>query len=75
MHLPRSPRRRTAVWAVAVITATAALSGPATAFAQSAADPNPVTAKVDSALLDTVAKGKESTFFVVLKSQADLSAA
>ncbi|MDX3765324.1 S8 family serine peptidase [Streptomyces sp. NBC_01707] len=75
MHLPRSPRRRTAVWAAAVITATAALSGPATAFAQSAADPNPVTAKVDSALLDTVAKGKESTFFVVLKSQADLSAA
>ncbi|MFD3491427.1 S8 family serine peptidase [Streptomyces sp. NPDC058690] len=75
MHLPRSPRRRTAVWAAAAITATAALSGPAPAFAQSAADPNPVTAKVDSAVLDTVAKGKESTFFVVLKSQADLSAA
>ncbi|MFB7309610.1 S8 family serine peptidase [Streptomyces sp. NPDC056192] len=75
MHLPRSPRRRTAVWAAAAITATAALSGPAPAFAQSAADPNPVTAKVDSAVLDTVANGKESTFFVVLKSQADLSAA
>ncbi|MET7634917.1 MULTISPECIES: S8 family serine peptidase [unclassified Streptomyces] len=75
MHLPRSPRRRTAVWAAAAITATAALSGPAPAFAQSAADPNPVTAKVDSAVLDTVAKGKESTFFVVLKSRADLSAA
>ncbi|MET8269509.1 hypothetical protein [Streptomyces sp. NPDC005096] len=75
MHLPRSPRRRTAVWAAAAITATAALSGPAPAFAQSAADPSPVTAKVDSAVLDTVAKGKESTFFVVLKSQADLSAA
>ncbi|MET8512173.1 S8 family serine peptidase [Streptomyces sp. NPDC005077] len=75
MHLPRSPRRRTAVWAAAAITATAALCGPAPAFAQSAADPSPVTAKVDSAVLDTVAKGKESTFFVVLKSQADLSAA
>ncbi|WP_392875627.1 S8 family serine peptidase [Streptomyces sp. LN499] len=75
MHLPRSPRRRTAVWAAAAITATAALSGPAPAFAQSAADPSPVTAKVDSAVLDTVAKGKESTFFVVLKKQADLSAA
>ncbi|MGW5271704.1 S8 family serine peptidase [Streptomyces sp. NPDC004044] len=75
MHLPRSPRRRTAVWAAAAITAAAALSGPAPAFAQSAADPSPVTAKVDSAVLDTVEDGKESTFFVVLKPQADLSAA
>ncbi|MGY4904376.1 S8 family serine peptidase [Streptomyces sp. 900116325] len=75
MHLPRSPRRRTAVWAAAAITAAAALSGPAPAFAQSAADPSPVTAKVDSAVLDTVEDGKESTFFVVLRPQADLSAA
>ncbi|MET7858594.1 S8 family serine peptidase [Streptomyces sp. NPDC005318] len=75
MHLPRSPRRRTAVWAAAAITAAAALSGPAPAFAQPAADTNPVTAKVDSAVLDTVEHGKESTFFVVLKPQADLSAA
>ncbi|MET8125289.1 S8 family serine peptidase [Streptomyces sp. NPDC005065] len=75
MHLPRSPRRRTAAWAVAAVTAAAVLTGPAPAFAQPAADTSPVTAKVDSAVLDTVAKGKESTFFVVLKSQADLSAA
>ncbi|WP_392669297.1 S8 family serine peptidase [Streptomyces sp. LN785] len=75
MHLPRFPRRRTAVWAAAAITAAAVLSGPAPAFAQATTDASPVTAKVDSAVLDTVAKGEESTFFVVLRSQADLSAA
>ncbi|MGY5030044.1 hypothetical protein ACWC9U_03465 [Streptomyces sp. 900116325] len=75
MRLPRSPRRRTAVWAAAAITAAAALCGPAPAFARSATDPSPATAKVDPAVLDTVAKGKEPTFFVVLRRQADLSAA
>ncbi|MFB7220299.1 S8 family serine peptidase [Streptomyces sp. NPDC056227] len=75
MHLPRSPRRRTAAWAAAAMTAAAVLTGPAPAFAQPATDPSPVTAKVESAVLDTVEHGKESTFFVVLESQADLSAA
>ncbi|MFG2558641.1 S8 family serine peptidase [Streptomyces sp. NPDC048496] len=75
MHLPRSPRRRTAAWAAAAMTAAAVLTGPAPAFAQSATDTSPVTAKVDSAVLDTVEHGKESTFFVVLKPRADLSAA
>ncbi|MFD4941190.1 S8 family serine peptidase [Streptomyces sp. NPDC058239] len=84
MHLPRSPRRRSAAWAAAAITAAAVLIGPAPAFAQSGtavtgtAAKNTAarnTAKVDSAVLDTVEKGEESTFFVVLKKQADLSAA
>ncbi|MGW1086302.1 S8 family serine peptidase [Streptomyces sp. NPDC002596] len=75
MHLPRSPRRRTAAWAAAAMTAAAVLTGPAPAFAQPATDPSPVTAKVESAVLETVERGKESTFFVVLESQADLSAA
>ncbi|WP_327247230.1 S8 family serine peptidase [Streptomyces sp. NBC_01320] len=75
MHLPRSPRRRTAAWAAAAMTAAAVLTGPAPAFAQPATDPSPVSAKVESAVLDTVEHGKESTFFVVLESQADLSAA
>ncbi|MFD9600571.1 S8 family serine peptidase [Streptomyces sp. NPDC059970] len=84
MHLPRSPRRRSAAWAAAAITAAAVLTGPAPAFAQSgtavtgtAAKSTAAknTAEVDSAVLDTVRKGKESTFFVVLKKQADLSAA
>ncbi|MFE7704828.1 S8 family serine peptidase [Streptomyces sp. NPDC057486] len=75
MHLPRSPRRRTAAWAAAALTAAAVLTGPAPAFAQPPADAGPVTAKVDSAVLDTVEHGKESTFFVVLKPRADLSAA
>ncbi|MFJ7495297.1 hypothetical protein ACIQZB_29695 [Streptomyces sp. NPDC097727] len=84
MHLPRSPRRRSAAWAAAAITAAAVPTGPAPAFAQSdtavtgtaarsSAAKN--TTKVDPAVLDTVEKGEESTFFVVLKKQADLSAA
>ncbi|MFF1968271.1 S8 family serine peptidase [Streptomyces sp. NPDC058232] len=74
MHLPRSLRRRSAAWSAAAITAAAVLIGPAPAFAQSDTAAKS-TAKVDSAVLDTVGKGKESTFFVVLKQQADLSAA
>ncbi|MFG2625831.1 hypothetical protein [Streptomyces sp. NPDC048473] len=31
MHLPRSPRRRSAAWAAAAITAAAVLIGPAPA--------------------------------------------
>ncbi|WP_405780811.1 hypothetical protein OG512_13505 [Streptomyces sp. NBC_01378] len=79
MHLPRSPRRRSAAWAAAALTSAALLIGPSPAVAQSPtppdATPSDTTAKVDSAVLDTVGKGKESTFFVVLKKQADLSAA
>ncbi|MFB6871991.1 S8 family serine peptidase [Streptomyces sp. NPDC056323] len=91
MHLPRSPRRRSFPrfstlleqgrphsWAAA-ITAAAVLTGPAPAFAQSDATVRSTaarsTAEVDSAVLDTVGKGEESTFFVVLKKQADLSSA
>lgn len=75
MHLPRSPRRRTVSWAAAAITAAAVLVGPAPAFAQAPSDADPGAAKVDSAVLTAVGKGKESTFFVVLKKQADLGAA
>ncbi|MER7201403.1 peptidase S8 [Streptomyces sp. CB01635] len=74
MHLPRSPRRRSAAWAAAAITAAAVLIGPAPAFAQSDTTTRS-TAEVDPSVLDTVGKGKDSTFFVVLKKQADLSAA
>ncbi|MEU7072747.1 S8 family serine peptidase [Streptomyces narbonensis] len=72
MHLPPSPRRRSAAWAAAVVTAAAALIGPPSAAAAPAPAPSP---KVDSALLDTLGEGEDSTFFVVLKSQADLSGA
>ncbi|WP_328889823.1 S8 family serine peptidase [Streptomyces sp. NBC_00316] len=81
MQLPLSPRRRTAAWAAAAITAAAVLIGPAPAFAQTGTDAAAGSGsgigagKIDSALRDAVAKGKESTFFVVLKQQADLSAA
>lgn len=77
MHLPRSPRRRTAAWAAAAITAAAVLTGTAPALAQPATGPvtGSATAKVDSAVLDTVGNGEESTFFVTLKARADLTAA
>ncbi|WP_330454635.1 MULTISPECIES: S8 family serine peptidase [unclassified Streptomyces] len=70
MHLSRSPRRRTAAWAAAALTATGLLIGPPTA----AAADGP-TAQVDSALMKAVDKGGESTFFVVLKDKADLTTA
>ncbi|MFC8969869.1 S8 family serine peptidase [Streptomyces sp. NPDC057094] len=73
MHLPRPPRRRHAVWAAAAITAAALLTAPLpAAAADSGTTPS---AKVDSALSTAVAKGGDATFFVVLKDQADLSAA
>ncbi|MFH8395180.1 S8 family serine peptidase [Streptomyces sp. NPDC018036] len=71
MHLPQPPRRKSAVWAAAAFTATALLTAPTPALAAGAAP----SAKVDSALSAAVAKGGDTTFFVVLKDQADLSGA
>lgn len=70
MHLPRTPRRRSAAWATAALTATVLLTGamPAVAAADSAPSP-----KIDSTLLDAVDKGGEASFFVVLKDKANLS--
>ncbi|MFE1953246.1 S8 family serine peptidase [Streptomyces sp. NPDC059524] len=74
MHLPRPPRRRSAVWAAAALTATALMTGVLPAVAagtpSAAAD-----AKIDSALSSAVAKGGEAKFFVVLEDRADLTAA
>ncbi|MEU1494181.1 S8 family serine peptidase [Streptomyces sp. NPDC005776] len=70
MHLSRSPRRRTAAWAAAALTLTGLLIGPPSAAAASGP-----TAQVDAALLDAVDTGGETSFFVVLKDKADLSAA
>ncbi|MFF3452360.1 S8 family serine peptidase [Streptomyces sp. NPDC002667] len=71
MHLPQPPRRKSAVWAAAAFTATALLTAPTPALAAGAAP----SAKVDSALSAAVAKGGDTTFFVVLKDRADLSGA
>ncbi|MFC8229436.1 S8 family serine peptidase [Streptomyces sp. NPDC057287] len=73
MHLPRPPRRRSAAWAAAAFTAAALLSAPLPAAASPTASPS--SAKVDSALSAAVTEGGEATFFVVLKDQANLSAA
>ncbi|MFI5662684.1 S8 family serine peptidase [Streptomyces sp. NPDC051684] len=75
MPLPRPPRRRRAVWAAASLTAaTALLTAPIPALADSS--PSAATsARVDSALTSAVRDGKDATFFVVLKSRADLSVA
>ncbi|MEV6308283.1 S8 family serine peptidase [Streptomyces sp. NPDC051840] len=72
MHLPRTPRRRSAAWATAALTSAVLLTGalPAVAAADSAPSP-----KIDSTLLDAVDKGGEASFYVVLKDQADLSGA
>ncbi|MFD5205709.1 S8 family serine peptidase [Streptomyces anulatus] len=78
MYLPRSSWRRTAAWAAAAAITAAVFTGPAPAFAQPNSAGKARSAgdvQVDSAVLDTVAKGKESTFFVTLKAQANLSAA
>ncbi|MFI7361406.1 S8 family serine peptidase [Streptomyces sp. NPDC050149] len=73
MYVPRTPGRRRAVWATAAVAAVLASAVPV------AAQPSPgsgaARTKVDSAVLDSVEAGKESTFFVVLKQRADLSAA
>ncbi|MFB7994514.1 S8 family serine peptidase [Streptomyces sp. NPDC056002] len=76
MHLPRPPRRRTAVWAAAAFTATALAAGVMPAVAAdtpSAADT--AAAKIDSSLSSAVAKGGDATFFITLKDEADLSGA
>ncbi|MEU2233517.1 S8 family serine peptidase [Streptomyces vietnamensis] len=70
MHLPLSPRRASVAWAAAALVAAAVLTGPPATAADS-----PLSAQVDSALLEAVEKGGEASFFVVLKDQADLSAA
>ncbi|MEV6699777.1 S8 family serine peptidase [Streptomyces sp. NPDC051453] len=74
MHLPRPPRRRSAAWAAAAITATALAAGVMPAVA---ADTPSLTAKakIDASLSSAVAKGGDATFFVVLKDQADLTTA
>ncbi|MGW6206701.1 S8 family serine peptidase [Streptomyces sp. NPDC055089] len=73
MHLPQPPWRGRAAWAAAAFTAAALLTAPLPAVAADAATaPSP---KVDSALLNAVDDGGTSSFFVVLKDQADLSAA
>ncbi|MEU6842087.1 S8 family serine peptidase [Streptomyces sp. NPDC046716] len=76
MHLPRPPRRSTAVWAAAAFTATALAAG-ALPAAAAAADTSSAaaTAKIDSSLSKAVAKGGDATFFVTLKDKADLKTA
>ncbi|MFF8511675.1 S8 family serine peptidase [Streptomyces sp. NPDC015492] len=75
MHVPRPPRRRSALWAVASLSAAAALlASPLTASADTATKADS-GATVDSALTSALKDGKEATFFVVLKDKADLTAA
>ena len=74
MHLPRSPRRQRAAWAAAALTATTLLIGPLPAAVAAPATDAP-SPKIDSSLLKAVDGGGETSFFVVLKDQADLSAA
>ncbi|WCN04069.1 S8 family serine peptidase [Streptomyces sp. M92] len=72
MHLSRPPWRHRAPWMAAVFVATAVLSGPSPATAANGAT---TAAAVDPALTAAVADGGESSFFVVLKDQADLTGA
>ncbi|MFB6705290.1 S8 family serine peptidase [Streptomyces sp. NPDC056333] len=74
MHLPRPPRRRSAVWAAAAFTATALAAGvmPAVAADTSSAA---TAANIDSSLSSAVANGGDAKFFITLKDQADLSGA
>ncbi|MFB4423049.1 S8 family serine peptidase [Streptomyces sp. QL37] len=75
MHLPRSPRRRRAVWATTSLTAAAALlAGPIPALADSGPSAA-ASVTVDAALTSAVKNGGEASFFVVLKDQADLLSA
>ncbi|MFD7860892.1 S8 family serine peptidase [Streptomyces sp. NPDC059783] len=74
MPLPRPPRRRRAVWAVASLAAATLLTTPLPAVA--AGSPSPAaSAKVDAALTSAVKGGGDATFFVILKDQADLTGA
>ncbi|MFC8597836.1 S8 family serine peptidase [Isoptericola sp. NPDC057191] len=76
MPQPRPPRRRRATWAAATLTAAALLTSPLlTGPAVAAPTADPGSSKVDSALASAVKGGKDATFFVVLKDQADLSSA
>lgn len=78
MNVPRTPRLRGTAWAA--VTLAAVLGGSAAVLPQSAAaspasSASPGQARVDAAVLDAVSAGQKSRFFVVLKDQADLSAA
>ncbi|MFJ6423793.1 S8 family serine peptidase [Streptomyces hydrogenans] len=73
MNVSRTPRRRGGAWAA--VTLAAVLGGSAVVLPQSAAASAPRQARVDAAVLDAVSAGESSRFFVVLKDQADLSAA
>ncbi|MEV7403753.1 S8 family serine peptidase [Streptomyces sp. NPDC091267] len=78
MYPPRSPRRRGVAWAATAFTALAVLGAAPSATAAAGSGPTASDApagKVDPALRAAVGKGKESTFFVVMKQRADLSAA
>jgi subtilisin family serine protease len=74
MHLPRPPRRRTAVWVSAAFTATALAAGVLPAVAADTPSAK-ATAKIDSSLSKALIKGHDATFFVTLKDQADLATA
>ncbi|GGR41114.1 S8 family serine peptidase [Streptomyces roseolus] len=73
MNVSRTPRRRGSAWAAVALVAV--LGGSAGVLPPSAAASSPGRAQVDAAVLDAVSAGERSRFFVVLKDQADLSAA
>lgn len=70
MHLPPPPWRRRTVRAAAAFTAAALLTALPLADTDAVAAPS---AKVDPALSAAVAEAGDTSFFVVLKDQADLS--
>ncbi|WP_026171832.1 MULTISPECIES: S8 family serine peptidase [unclassified Streptomyces] len=76
MPLLQPSRRRHAVWTVASLAAAALLTTPLPALAADSPAPSATaSAKIDSALTSAVRDGKDATFYVVLKDQADLSGA
>ncbi|MFE6760837.1 S8 family serine peptidase [Streptomyces sp. NPDC057689] len=76
MPLLQPSRRRHAVWTVASLAAAALLTTPLPALAADSPAPSATAwAKIDSALTSAVRDGKDATFYVVLKDQADLSGA
>ncbi|MGC4949482.1 S8 family serine peptidase [Streptomyces sp. DT224] len=76
MPQPQPSRRRSAVWTVASLAAAALLTTPLPALAaDSPSSSATASAKIDSALARAVRDGGDTTFFVVLKDQADLSGA
>ncbi|OKJ72350.1 S8 family serine peptidase [Streptomyces sp. CB02460] len=69
-------RRRGAIWTVASLAAAALITTPLPAVAANSTSSSPAaSAKIDSALTSAVRDGKDATFYVVLKDQADLSGA